>query len=984
MEDGVAETNDSAGTGDAAMSSPLRLEALRHTALLDTSPEEAFERLTRLAARLLGAPTAALSLVAEDRQFLNSSVGYAERWQTSRSMPLAYSYCRHAVASGQPVVIGDARTDPRVSGSPAIAEDGSIAYLGIPIRVDGQVVGAFCVLDQRPREWSRDDVELLQDLAAAVLIAIQHRMARRDVAASRLSERRLAAQNAATRILAQADTLEDAAADILRTLCRTLGWEGGVFWCVDEEAGVLVCASAWSAEERGDDFVALSRRIVLLPGVCLPGRVWQSGSVGWVADLGAQADSPRAAAAGTSGVRGAFAFPLSGEGKVMGVLEFVTHHPYEPDAELVETMEALAAQVEPFLSRKRSEAHARRLAALVESSPDAILATTPGGIITDWNRGAQEIFGYTAEEAVGRSARMLVPPEEWDEARQSLARIRDTGQPSRRESRRCRRDGSDVWLSATMSPVWERDGRLAGISFVMRDVGEQRATRERLLESEAELRALLASLPDVILVLDGDGRYLKIPPTAPELLYADPSRMLGRTMGEVLPAELAERFVAIIRRVLATGRAETVEYSLPVQSGRVEFEGTVSRMSDTQVVWVARDVTARNQARERIHAQEAQLRQAQKMEAVGRLAGGVAHDFNNVLTVIRGTVQLMLLDAEPGGAVREDLLEVERAAERAAALTRQLLAFSRSQAPHEEDVDVNAVVGGVESMLRRLIGEDVELILAPGELPGPVRADPGRLEQVLMNLVVNARDAMPGGGTLHVRTGAGDPAAWAEQAPAGTAVPHAAVVLTVADSGTGMDAETVSRIFEPFFTTKPPGQGTGLGLSTVYGIVGQAGGWIQVESSPGAGTRFHVHLPCCEGNGERSAPPAEAPAAARRQAHVLVVEDEDDVRRIICRALEGQGHRVRPASTAAGALQAMEEEGAVDLVISDFVLPDRRGGSLVDELRRRWPGVPVLLVSGYTASTTGTLPAGTPFLEKPFTPSELVARVAELLAAPPP
>ena len=374
---------------------------------------------------------------------------------------------------------------------------------------------------------------------------------------------------------------------------------------------------------------------------------------------------------------------------------------------------------------------------------------------------------------------------------------------------------------------------------------------------------------------------------------------------------------------------------------------------------------------------EQQLLASQRLEAVGRLAGGVAHDFNNVLTAVLGSTELLLLDTPPGAANREELEIIREAATHAQDLIRQLLAFSSRQALKPVVLDVNHLVKNVGKMLRRLIGENIELTTEPAPDVDSVCADPGQLEQVLVNLVVNARDAMPQGGRLTIATANLTVAEGAALLP-----PGRYVVLRVTDTGTGMDAATVERAFEPFFTTKPHGKGSGLGLATVYGIVRQSGGHVEVESVPGAGTTFRIHLPRVEDVAEQGAA-STAATPARGVETVLVVEDDERVRTLARKALEQAGYRVLVAAGGKEALAAAEgHDGPIDLLMTDVVMPEMSGRTLTRRLTQRHPDLKVLYMSGYSdedIAQHGVFEAGIAFIKKPFTPSVLTKKLREVL-----
>ena len=385
---------------------------------------------------------------------------------------------------------------------------------------------------------------------------------------------------------------------------------------------------------------------------------------------------------------------------------------------------------------------------------------------------------------------------------------------------------------------------------------------------------------------------------------------------------------------------------------------------------------------------EAEFHQAQKMESVGRLAGGVAHDFNNILTVITGYTELVMARLGRADPSYNDLLEIKHSTLQASALTRQLLLFSRKQLVHHRVLDLNDVVDKMKNMLQRLIGEDIELntILSP-KIPH-VKIDHGHLEQIIMNLSVNARDAMPDGGTLVIQSDARElDVAEAAMHPFAEAGRH--VVLSVSDTGCGMDAKTQAHLFEPFFTTKEQGKGTGLGLATVYAIVRQRDGHIQVESVPNKGSTFHIFLPATDAPVEISLPPSQAPAPNTLDGKetILVVEDEDVIRNLARRVLSERGYRVLAARQGEEALALCQvHEGPIDLVLTDMIMPHMGGRQFADSFVQTNPGAKILYMSGYTdrmADEQGLLKEGTNFLQKPFAPRDLVVRVRALLDGTP-
>jgi PAS domain S-box-containing protein len=524
----------------------------------------------------------------------------------------------------------------------------------------------------------------------------------------------------------------------------------------------------------------------------------------------------------------------------------------------------------------------------------------------------------------------------------------------------------------------------------------RRVVENALRESEARFRRLSDSGVIGIALADLEGgivssndAYLRMIGFSQE----DVAQGIVR-WADMIPQEflhVSERMNAQLR---ATGVASAAELEIRRKEGtRLPVLVGAAMVEQAQCIVFIADLTERKEAEagraraeEALRQSDAQLRQAQKMEAVGRLAGGVAHDFNNILSVILSYSEVLLEDLKPADPIRADVHEIRQAAERAAGLTRQLLLFSRQQVVETRVLDLHAVLRDMDKMLRRIVGEDVELVLVPKKAVGRVRADPSHIEQVIVNLVVNARDAMPTGGTLTVETAdvVLDEAYALSHLPA-KAGPH--VVLAVSDTGTGMDRETQARIFEPFFTTKEPGKGTGLGLSTVFGIVRQSGGHIWVYSEPGRGSSFKVYLPRVDDEVDRlAAQPAQA--TSRGTETILVVEDEDQVRAVVVRILQQYGYRVLVASNAGEALLLCEDHPApIDLLLTDVVMPKMSGPELARRLCATRLTMRVLCMSGYTDDSAlryGLVDSGVAYVQKPITPASLTAKVRDVLDRPMP
>jgi hypothetical protein len=527
----------------------------------------------------------------------------------------------------------------------------------------------------------------------------------------------------------------------------------------------------------------------------------------------------------------------------------------------------------------------------------------------------------------------------------------------------------------------ERDKEI--LTFVARQIAsavEIKRNEQALRRSEARYRSLVQSSVYGIYRSSLEGRFLDVNPalitmlgygSAEEVLLLDPEKDVFAN---------AEEHARLIEDFRRTGRLDGIELKWKRKDGAaitVRISGRAVSSADEPadvLEAIAEDVTDRR-------VLEDQFRQAQKMEAVGRLAGGVAHDFNNLLMVISGYAEVMLSGLGPDDVLREKAQAIQQASDRATTLTRQLLAFSRKQLLELKVVDVNAIVQDMERLLRPLIGETVEFAAQLTPEAAHTRADAGQLEQVLMNLVVNAKDAMPSGGklTMHTRNIVVD-----EKFRRGQTFirPGNYVLLSVRDTGMGMDKETQSRIFEPFFTTKEKGKGTGLGLSTVYGIVKQSGGYVMVQSEEGHGTTFDIYLPRVEGVAEKHVPPAAQKILGGSET-VLLVEDEESVRHLVRDTLAARGYRVVEAENGeAGIAAAALHKGAIDLVITDVVMPGMGGRELIKQLARSRPETKVLYLSGYTEDaiiSEGTIERGAAFLQKPFTLQNLSRKVREIL-----
>jgi two-component system cell cycle sensor histidine kinase/response regulator CckA len=629
--------------------------------------------------------------------------------------------------------------------------------------------------------------------------------------------------------------------------------------------------------------------------------------------------------------------------------------------------------------RKRADEERERLAAIVASSREAIISIVDDHIAS-WNAGAENMYGYTEAEAVGRHISLLLPPDRADELEQVRRKLQRNERIEYLETERLRKDGSRIDVSISVSPIRDDGGRPIGAATIARDITERKRIERELRRSEERYSDLVENAHDIIYTHDLQGNYTSVNKAGERITGYTKEETLKMNLAQAVAPESVEYARRMMRQKLA-GEEETVyELEIIAKDGRRVAIEVNTRLiyqdgAPVGVQGIGRDVTERKQL-------EQQLRQSQKLEAIGQLAGGIAHDFNNLLTAIIGYSDLLLHQIGTDQGFRAEVEEISAAGKRAAGLTNQLLAFSRRQVLQPVVLNLNDVVVNIERMLRRLIGEDIDIVTVTEQGLGLTKIDQGQCEQVLMNLAVNARDAMPAGGKLTIET------ANVELDETYTRnhseiIPGRYILLAVSDTGLGIDAETQTHIFEPFFTTKDPGKGTGLGLSTVYGIVRQSYGHIWLYSEPGHGATFKVYFPRVDEVGESRTAQSQSPSTLTGSENIMLVEDDESVRNLSRLVLEEHGYTVLAAESGVKALEAFGPlAAAIDLVVTDVIMPQMNGAELTTRLRELHPEVKVLYVSGYTEEATihrGVLVDGVDFLQKPFTPEGLARKVREVL-----
>jgi PAS domain S-box-containing protein len=644
-------------------------------------------------------------------------------------------------------------------------------------------------------------------------------------------------------------------------------------------------------------------------------------------------------------------------------------------------------QVQDITERKRAEAESRRTAdlllAVAEGTTDAVFVKDREGKYLLFNESAAGFVGRPVADVLGKDDTSL-----FDSASARLLMERDlqvmeSGRIETEEETLTAAGITRTFL-ATKGPYRDEKGNVAGVLGISRDITDRKRTEEALRQSELLKAAIVESALDCIVTMDTAGRIVEFNAAAERTFGYARAAVLGKTVAEMLiPPAFRERHAIGLAHYLATGEGPVLGRRLELSGLRAdgtEFPVEIS-ISPLQIggrrhfTAFLRDLTERQRLEE-------QFRQSQKMEAVGRLAGGVAHDFNNLLTVISGYSEVLLDSLPPHDQARDLLKEIQKAGARAATLTRQLLAFSRKQVLETKVLDLNAVVTDSEKMLHRVVGEDIDLAIVLNPALGHVKTDPGQVEQVLMNLVVNARDAMPQGGKITIGT-ANVNLDETYRSSHADVKPGRYVMLSVSDSGCGMDEQTKARIFEPFFTTKESGKGTGLGLAMVHGFITQSGGHVFVYSEPGIGTTFKIYLPEVKSVQSLSKSRPEILQMPRGNETILLVEDEAAVRALARYILQSCGYLVLEAANGDEAIRLAEKQPSViHLLVSDVVMPGMSGRQVAERVATFAPEIKVLYVSGYTDDAVvrhGILESETDFLQKPFTPSALAVKVREVL-----
>ena len=926
-----------------------RIEVLGRYQIIGTPPEECFENITRLAAYVCGTPIALISFIDQDRQWFKSKVG----WDVDE-IPRNVSLCAHTILQSEVVVVPDTLTDEQTKTNPLATHGGVRFYAGVPLlTAEEYALGTLCVMDSVSRDLTEDQTETLRRLAQQVMSLLDCRIPRQQSAP----------QNEPGGGPEPGTLLADS--EIFRTVTQTAS---DAIIVIDEQSTILFVNRSTERIFGYREEELLGRQLTVLVPDYL--RQVHKQAMQRHLEIGKkhlswqQVELPGLNKSGQEiCLEISFGeFVANGKRIFTGICRDVTE-------------------------RKKTEDERFQLAAIVESSEDAVIGKELGGTITTWNKGAERIYGYSAEETLGKHVSILIPPERSGEIPQIIEKLGRGERTQPYETVRITKDGRRIHISLTVSPIRDRTGEIIGASAVERDVTDRKLAEERLRaqekalrSSEERYRSLFEGAVHGIYRVGLEDQFLEVNPALVSMLgynSADEVLKLNATTSIYANPQEGPR---LVQKWLQETKIED-EVTWRRRDGTIITVRLTGRtLTDEQGVaqgfeFIAEDVTEQRSL-------EQELRQVQKIEAVGQLAGGIAHEFNNYLGIILGYGEFLIEEAGTNESLRRGVAEIKAATQRAASLTSQLLAFSRKQVLEPAILDLNQVIWEAHNLLRRLVPANIEIIPVLDPALGRVKADPGQIQQILINLAVNARDAMPQGGKITIETANAElDESYCSQHPG--VEPGAHVLLAVRDTGCGMDAETLSHIFEPFFTTKERGKGTGLGLSTIYGIGKQSGGHIDVESFLGKGTVFRIYLPRAGAPVEQSeptVPQAEEPGASET---ILVVEDETALRRLIRLSLERRGYKVLAAKDGAEAIEICQQNPSrIDLVLSDIMMPHVNGLQLREKAATLCPDAKFLFMSGYSEEIVdpeNLLAHGCAFLEKPFLINELTQKVRELL-----
>ncbi len=915
-----------------------RLGALYSYRILDTCSEVRFDDLARLATYVCGTPIGLVGLIDADRQWFKSRIG----WDSSE-IPREVSFCNHTILQTDLVIVSDTLNDKRFARNQLVTREGVRFYAAVPLLTpEGYALGTLSVMDHVPRALTQEQTRILWALARQVMAHLEDQ---RDLQSNpgRESYERYRRFFESSVVGFYRTTLDGQVLDCNPAFVRIMGYASR------EE--LLACHALefyFSPSER-QDFLEQCRSLGSLTNFASRLRRKDGSSV-WVLE-------------NVEPVLGQDGTPPMIEGTLVDISQ-------------QKFAEAAHNQAQQAL--EDSETRYRRL---FETAKDGILILDfKTGQIADVNPFLIEMLGYTHGEFVGKKLWEIGPFKDISASRSAFGELQTKGVIRYEDLPLETKDGRRINVEF-VSNVYPVDGTQV-VQCNIRDITERVRAEAALKISETHHRSVFEGAVHGIYRGTLDGRFLDVNPALVAILgYSSAEEVLTLSVAQDVFSEPEEALRLLHKWQLTAEIEEEVQWKRRDQRLiTVRLSGRVLRTENQRAVGL--EVIAENVTERR--ALEEQLRQAQKIEAVGQLAGGMAHEFNNYLGIVLGYSELLLEDAGTTESLRRSVAEIEAATQRAAALTRQLLALSRRQVLEPKVLDVNTVVWETHKLLRRLIPGNIDLVPVLEPNLQPVKVDPAQIQQILINLVVNARDALPQGGKVLIETANVE----LDEEYAGRHIevqPGRYVMLAVSDNGSGIDEQIKARIFEPFFTTKQVGKGTGLGLSTVYGIVRQSGGHITVESALRKGTRFRIYLPPTAATELKlldETPPIQTEVLAGTET-VLVVEDEPALCRLISVTLEKRGYTVLAAEDGTEAIRILENNhDEIDLVVSDIMMPKLNGLELREKAILVRPDLRFLFISGYAEDTIGRtahLPQDAGYLEKPFLPIELARKLRTLL-----
>jgi PAS domain S-box-containing protein len=924
-----------------------RIKTLHKYSILDTEPEPAFDDIVRLATHICNTPIAAINFTDERRVWSKAAIGLPYR-----EIPRQLSACNYTIRQPELMLVSDATQDKRFATNPAVTRQSGLRfYAGVPlVTPEGYAIGTLCVMDLKPRDLAPQDRAALWALARQVTTHLELRRSVKDL------EQAVTESQKATLAL-------QASEQRFRAL-----FEASPVGVVILRFGILLYANPRALAMFGyhDLQEVVGEHIFKFTSpethTVLGERI----------ELRIQGERPPPIYEAVGQRKDGSTFPVYVETSLV----------QWPDGETA--ISFLTDITEQKRSKEQLENSLTLLRTTLESTADGILVVNLAGRIVAYNQKYLEMLRIPVElMAQGdiKAVRQYVgdqlkDPETIMAKVQGLYGQLDVSSHDILEFK-------DGRILEIYSQAERMDGKSVGRVWSFRDVTASRRAQEALQRQSAFLRQVIDMNPNLIFAKDREGRFTLVNQTTADIYGAPVEEIVGKSDADFNANNQEVRhFRRIDLEVMETRREYFIaEEMITDHRGKLHWLQTVKRpLVDEdgvvrQLLGVATDVTERKQLEE-------QLRQSQKMEAIGRLAGGIAHDFNNLLMTIYGCCAMSFLHLPPGSPARRYVEEIEKAGERGAALIRQLLTFGRRQVLQVKPLDLNLVLTDMEGMIKRLVGEHIQVMVTPGTELGFVMADPGQIEQMLLNLVVNAKDAMPEGGRLliqsqNINRSSGHSSAGLQR----KLLPY--VLLTVSDNGQGIDPTIRPHIFEPFFTTKERGKGTGLGLATVYSIVEQSGGKIDVESQVGKGTTFRIFFPCVDQLINIPASPARINILPRGSETVLLVEDDEIVRHTTRDLLQANGYQVLEAANPGEALLICEQhKEPIGLLLTDVVMPMMDGSELAKRLLKLRPTMQVLFMSGYTDDAVlrqGIQNEGMAFLQKPFTASALAYKLREIL-----